>query len=147
MDEYILKSGNYETLKFVLKFFIRAKDECVDKFILFNEEAANFSIDVADTFQKYAYGDETPQAIRLRVFSFHLKEGDALLLQMQDRLLDLIIRYDDIAKYLSEEENPDGMIKVLKSYLAPFSVNKKVLSDFSNRVMEVLKRRSPILGQ
>lgn len=77
---------DYDQLKFVLNFFIKAKDECTDAFVLFDENAATYILDIADRFQAYAWSNDTPAARTLRIFDFALTHDSALFHQMLARI-------------------------------------------------------------
>ena len=119
---------DYNQLKFVLNFFIKAKDECTDAFVLFDEMSAAYILDLADRFQAHAWSSEAPEAQRLRVFDFVLTRESALFHQMIARLRQLAATECYHRKFrgyvIAEVEH-----RALTAYFAPFQPDDQAMTE------------------
>lgn len=129
--------ADYSEIKFVLNFFIKAKSECVDKFVLFDRNSARFIEKIAHQYEDYIFSSEENSRVRLRVFQFDIDHSMEIFIDMKARLLLLIDSYPDLLSYFRQLFASGDVEDCVRAYFSPY----RIQNDQSKALVEEIKNK------
>jgi len=142
MEELLIQDR--KSLKYLLNFIIKAKDESVDKFVLFNEESNSLILEIGRNYTSYAGLVGSNESAVRRSFNLQLSPGSGVYQSMVVKLISLLEQHDDIYGLFRRVYEDGNLNRLLISYFSPFEVDQTAADSCANVVSDFIKSRNSI---